>query len=128
MTSNLGKGLGGRLLAGLAISLLLGGCSVPQDAVAQTAGLRVTPDGKFQLLSADGKPLPRCQLCTGELEQRYGKGCLKAKEMRLDPPLCTGTVNATVTSVDQILVLQTKWNPTCITFYFMGQLYQGPCF
>ncbi len=128
MTSKLGNG-GGRLLTGLVISVLLGGCAALQDGPAQYPGVRATvsPDGKFQLLSRDGRPLPRCQLCTEELEKEFGKGCVqdKASSGKLNPPLC---VVGTFTTVDQIAVIRTRSNPYCFVFYQFGQAFQGPCY
>jgi hypothetical protein len=113
----------------LVVPLLLGGCITPQDVAAQDPGVRATvsSDGKFQLLSRDGRPLPRCQFCTEELEKEFGKGCVqdKHKSGKLNPPLCVG---GTFTTVDQIAVVRTRVNPYCFVFYQFGQAFQGPCY
>jgi hypothetical protein len=134
MTNDLCKKLGGRLLIGLMMSLLTGGCTLAQErAGRQDAVLNATvsSDGKFQLRGADGKPLPRCQLCDEKLRERFGRSCEKlkdSKDVHLDPPLCAGSSNATLNSVDQILVIRTHVNPYCFIYYLNGQAIQGPCY
>ncbi len=135
MTHSLSKGVGGGLLIGLGMSLLLGGCTDSQEKGVRhdpIARVTVNSDGRFQLLDADGKMLPRCQLCNEKLQEKFGKGCEKllkeSKDVKLDPPLCKGILNATLTSVDQILVLRTHVNPYCFVYYLDGQAIQGPCY
>ncbi len=71
MTHSLSKGVGGGLLIGLGMSLLLGGCTDSQEKGVRhdpIARVTVNSDGRFQLLDADGKLLPRCQLCNEKLQ------------------------------------------------------------
>jgi hypothetical protein len=54
-----------------------------------------------------------CQLCTRELEQKLGKNCERAAAAQVN--ICQGLVNATVQDLNQIMLLRSRKNPTCIT-------------
>jgi hypothetical protein len=54
-----------------------------------------------------------CQLCTRELEQKLGKNCERAAAAQIN--ICQGLVNATVQDLNQIMLLRSRKNPTCVT-------------
>jgi hypothetical protein len=137
MTRGLGKITRG-LLVGSAIALSLGGCAIAQDRTvagaktgaaaagyAQQLIVNVTPEGKFQVLSKDGRPLTRCQFCTEEMQKQFGKDCKKAG--KIDPPICASTAGAaTLHSVDQFTVITSSGSPACATLVIGGISYQVP--
>jgi hypothetical protein len=115
-----------RLIVGLGAALSLGACHA-QTRIDGIATANVTPDGRFMLQDANGRPLPQCQLCDANLEQKYGKAC-KGAPASIEPPLCQGASMATLNNLDQVLVIRTHVNPYCYVFYQAGKMYQGPCY
>lgn len=52
---------------------------VPQGLPSDTLAIVVfTSDGRVELKDAKGDMLPRCQICTPELEKKYGDSCKQA--------------------------------------------------
>lgn len=52
---------------------------VPPGLPANTQAIvAITSDGRFELRDPTGRPLPKCRICTPELEKEYGKNCKKA--------------------------------------------------
>lgn len=55
---------------------------LPSDTQAIVA---ITSDGRMELRDAEGGPLPKCQICTPELEKRYGDSC---KDVPAEAQVC----------------------------------------
>ncbi|MEO8038092.1 MAG: hypothetical protein ABI794_04940 [Betaproteobacteria bacterium] len=142
-----GKWIRAMAVLALGCTLLVGGCAVAQqkpdtgtgepmptdtsksayrpskDAVAV---IEITDAGSLRFFnSGTGEPLPSCQLCTPELEKKYGPACTRAKG--LSTPLCQGSVGATVFNLEQVSVVRSRVNPYCPVIYFLGKAIQVGC-
>ncbi|HEX5127645.1 MAG TPA: hypothetical protein VFW00_12945 [Rhodocyclaceae bacterium] len=89
------------------------------------AALIFGKDGKITGLGGNGKPLEQCQLCTPELEAKFGKNCLgaskpeHAKEVAaLKPKLCdgAGAQQATLKGIGTVTAIHHS-GTDCYTFY-----------
>lgn len=99
-------------LPGLALALLAA-CG---SALAQDASKRIVLEIDIDTLDfrVIGPVRGRdCQLCTRELEEKLGKNCERAAAAQVN--ICQGLVNSTVQDLNQIMLLRSRKNPTCIT-------------
>jgi hypothetical protein len=99
-------------------SLLFAGAA---QAQVNTGPISVEPTKKilveidFDTLNyrvVEPKGARTCQLCSPRLAKIYGKDCAGARD-KIN--ICAGLVNATVQDLNQILLLRSHKNPTCVT-------------
>lgn len=74
--------------------------------------LAIGKDGSVAVLDAKGKPVPKCQLCTRELETKFGEHCAKATA-KDGLGLCGGLVGVSVQDVENITLVRSRKNPLC---------------
>lgn len=79
------------------------------------AVITIGPNLELNFLDANGKPLPRCMICTEELESKYGPKCEKSPE-----PICKSLLGVNVRNVEGITALKTTGSPACISIPLNG--------
>lgn len=112
--------LGLALFSGQACSE--GGGKITLPAKTQMV-LAVGQDGNIIVLDANGKPVPKCQLCTQEMEKQFGQHCEKASAKA---GICAGLTGVTMQDVSTITILGTHKNPYCKCPVFGGSAYCIP--
>lgn len=70
--------------------------------------------GAITTTSASG-PLIACQLCTEQLEKKYGDKCINLRPGELSPDLCAGLSDVTINDVKTITIVRSHKNPRCVT-------------
>ena len=85
--------------------------------------LTIGKDGNVAVLDAKGKPVPKCQLCTQEMEKQYGPYCQKATAKA---EICAGLTSVTVQDVKSATILSTHKNPLCTCGVIGGFAYCLP--
>jgi hypothetical protein len=74
--------------------------------------LAIGKDGSVAVLDAKGKPVPKCQLCTRELEKQFGPHC-KDATAKVKEGLCGGLTGVSVQDVETITLVSSRKNPLC---------------
>lgn len=83
--------------------------TVPESTAVVIA---VDKDNKpLTILDSKGAPLPHCELCTPELETKYGPKCAQAPK----DTICESLTGATVHDIRSVTVLHSRVNPYCYT-------------
>ena len=85
--------------------------------------LVVGADGKLTVLDAKGAPVPKCRLCSREMEEKYGQFCTKAPA---DAGICAGLTGVTVQSIQPVTFIDTHKNPLCRCSVIGGDAYCVP--
>ena len=80
-------------------------------------------DGNVTVLDAKGNPAPKCQLCTQELESKYGPYC---KDAQAKDNICAGLTGVTVQNVNNITLISSHKNPYCLCRVVGGSAYCLP--
>ena len=98
-------------------------------------------NGNVIAVTREGRTVPTCQVCTPELERKYGPRCAKARRVSdlksllddkpasaaLPPPVCDKLANTTIEDVNPISAIK-HTGSQCISFFFnangQAQVYQ----
>lgn len=91
---------------------------LPQGA---KAGILLMKDNNLSVVDGTGEPVPRCQLCTKDLQETYGPKCERATG--ISPPICRSVTGGIVEDIDCISVVTSSQSPgTCtICKYISGE-------
>ncbi|MCI0563860.1 MAG: hypothetical protein MN733_35755 [Nitrososphaera sp.] len=101
------------------LTFVLSACTerVPPSPIANAnLVIALTEEEEFLVLDRDGTPLSKCELCSDDLERKYGKNCGEAPRGLI----CKGLAGGTVTKVDSFFIFRSKGS-YCITVYENGK-------
>jgi hypothetical protein len=111
----------------LGLALLSSGCAYsqqnPQQMSLTIPGntrmiILVNSEAEVSVVDVNGRTIPTCQLCTEDLEKRYGLQC---KNTPAEIRICQSLTGATLSKVNSIEIFRSRYNRTCITEIVAGQ-------
>jgi len=89
---------------------------LPQDTNVVIA---LTKYGKVLVLDNEGKEIPACQLCTVELEKRFGAKCDGAEKENIR--ICKSLTGGIVEGINSAVMLESRSSPGCQTIWIAGE-------
>jgi hypothetical protein len=86
-------------------------------------GIVIGEDSNLTVYDREGNRAVACNLCSAEMEQKFGPYCEKAPP---DANLCDAVTTATVQDVDSVVIMKSHKNPHCVTIKVGGSYYSYP--